>query len=128
MSQLQPVVAADLVIDVIDQLQDSAIGSVNWRQAIYSTIDRLRATSAPDVQRDTAERISIALLQLEWATQRGDAAAQEKAKEVVAAMSDAWRDMTTSTGTTEVVRCAEMTEASEPISSTEAIERILRRQ
>ena len=70
------------------ELTLSPVPPAGWRGVIYSAIDHLKASSAPDEQVNIAERISVALLQLEWAIQRGDDTKQDKAQQQLRILGD----------------------------------------
>jgi len=79
------------VCSVLDSVATSSDRPANWRNAIYVAIDQLRASSASDDKIETAERISINLLKLEWAVQMGDKEKQEKVRMQLSELSEAWR-------------------------------------
>lgn len=74
----------------LDELTSLSGPPAGWRGLIYSVIDHLRNSSAFDEQIDIAERISVTLLQLDWAIQRGDSEKQEKARQQLSTLSDSW--------------------------------------
>jgi hypothetical protein len=111
------------VCNVLDELADSAGRPINWRKPVYEAIDELRAIGAPAEQIDNAERISIALLKLDWAVQKGDSEKQEQVREQLAALGETWRGNGEATPVAE----SEVVEAYDVGPATEAIERIVQR-
>lgn len=111
------------VCHVIDRLADPAIRTINWRKPVYEAIDELRGMSAPADQIDTAQRLSIALLKLEWAVQKGDADKEEQARAQLAALGEAWRGMAEAVP----VEDDDAIDSREVGSVTEALERINQR-
>ena len=79
------------ICSVLDAVTSSSDRPASWRSAIYAAIDHLHASSAPDEEIETAERISVNLLKLEWAIQKGDTQKQETARQQLTKLGDAWR-------------------------------------
>ncbi len=74
--------------NLLVELTMLSVPPVGWRRVIYSAIDHLHASSAPDKQVNVAERISVTLLQLEWAIQRGDDTKRDKARQQLRSLGD----------------------------------------
>ncbi len=116
------------VCNVLDDLGDSTIRGINWRRPVYAAIDELRATAAPVDQLDTIERISIALLKLDWAIQQGNAEKEDQAREQLAELGEAWRSFAELAPAATLATDDHEIEPHEVGSITEALERIAQRQ
>ena len=110
------------VCRVLDELSTPSVTPVGWRGPIYSAIDHLRASSAPAEQVELAERISVTLLQLDWAILKGDAAKQESVREQLSTLNEKWRS------TSSVQAPDEVLELREVESINETLERLNQRQ
>ena len=110
------------VCRVLDELTTPAVTPVGWRGPIYSAIDHLRASSAPAEQVELAERISVTLLQLDWAILKGDGAKQEIVREQLSTLGKKWRS------TSGVETLDEVLELREAETINEALERLNQRQ
>ena len=128
MSLIETNDANDPIGRVIDRLSHSSGIHVDWRKAIYAEIDKLRERSGPKERIDTAERISIALLQLDWAILRGDKEKEDKARKSLASLGNIWRSMSDPTRNLESVSLEEVLEPCEVESITAEIERIIGRR
>lgn len=71
----------DSVSELLDELSNAPATALNWRRTLYPLIEHLRAASAPADQIDFAERLSVTLLKLDWAIQKGDSEKQEGARQ-----------------------------------------------
>lgn len=111
------------VSGILDSLATSGARTINWRKPIYSTIDEMRTRAAPQAQIDAAERISIALLQHEWAIFQQDEDKAEKIRQQVLELGEAWH--------AEIAAAPaamdEVMETHETSSINDALERIIRR-
>jgi hypothetical protein len=96
------------VSSVLDKLTTSLVTPVGWRWEIYSAIDHLRASSAPEEQIDIAERISATLLKLDWAIQRGDGEKQEKARQQLSILGASWHSASAPQSLDEVLELREV--------------------
>lgn len=90
MSMIEAIGRSDGTRNLLTELTMAQVPPAGWRRLIYSAIDHLQASSAPDEQINVAERISVTLLQFEWAIQRGDDAKQDKAQQQLSALCDSW--------------------------------------
>jgi hypothetical protein len=111
------------VCNVLDELADSAGRPINWRRPVYAAIDELRAIDAPAEQIDTAERLSIALLKLDWAIQKSDGERQEELREQLAELGETWRSQSEAAPMAQ----DDVMDAEEVGSVTAALERITQR-
>jgi hypothetical protein len=111
------------ICTVLDELDDAATRPVHWRKPVYEAIDELRAISAPAEQIDTAERIAIALLKLDWAIQGKDSEKQTQVREQLAALAETWRTLDEATPATH----EDVLDTCEVGPVTEALERINQR-
>ena len=71
----------DKVSGLLNELSTAPATTVNWRRTLYPLIEHLRAASAPAEQIEFAERLSVTLLKLDWAIQKGDSEKQEGARQ-----------------------------------------------
>jgi hypothetical protein len=90
MSMIETIGRSGGTASLLAELTMAQVPPAGWRRVIYAAIDQLQASSAPDEQINVAERISVSLLQLEWAVQRGDDAKQDKARQQLSALRDSW--------------------------------------
>lgn len=111
------------ICNVLAELEDSNARTVNWRKPVYEALDELRAIGAPADQVETAERISIALLKLDWAIQKGDSEKQDEVREQLAGLGETWRGMAETTPVAE----EDVLEGYDVGPVTEALERITQR-
>lgn len=111
------------ICNMLDELADNSVRTINWRKPVYAAIDELRAMAAPVEQIGTAERISIALLKLEWAIQKEDGEKEEQVRAQLAGLGEAWRSMVETFPATE----DDMIDEQEVGSVTAALERIAQR-
>ncbi len=88
MSMIETIGRSGGTSSLLAELTMSPVPPAGWRGVIYSEIDHLQASSAPDEQVNVAERISVTLLQLEWAIQRGDDTKQDKARQQLRILGD----------------------------------------
>lgn len=121
MSLIETIDGCSGVSSVLYKLTTSPVAPVGWRGTIYSAIDHLRASSAPEEQIDIAERISATLLKLDWAIQRGDGEKEEKARQQLSILNESWHSASAPQTLNEVLELREI----ETIN--EALERINRR-
>ena len=110
------------VCNVLDELAN-ATHITNWRRPVYEAIDELRAMGAPSDQIETAERISITLLKLDWAIQTRDSEKQEELREQLAELGETWQSM----GESMPATSDDVDYAEEMGSVTAALERITQR-
>ena len=109
--------------NILDELADTAMRNLHWRRPVYAAIDELRAMAAPTEQIELAEKLSIALLKLDWAIQKNDAEKEEHVREQLAGLGEAWRSMAEIVPVTE----DDMIDEREVGSVTAALERIAQR-
>lgn len=114
------------VCSVLNGLADAAAHPANWRKPIYSAIDELHALPATQDQIGIAERISIALLKLDWAILNGDSDKEENARQQLAALGETWRSMADAIQANHSVD--DVLDLLEVNSITEALERINQRK
>ena len=81
--------ARALAYQVLDQVLVGTSVPPGLRGAMFSVVDSLRGTAAPvDVRR--AEKVSVAIQQLEWALQRRDTNATAAVRNELKALAAAW--------------------------------------
>jgi hypothetical protein len=81
-----------LVYEVLDQVLADRTVAAPSRGAIFSAVDQLRQTCAPEPELRRAERISIEMHKLQWARLRGDHAASEAALQELKRLAASWLD------------------------------------
>ncbi len=111
------------VCTMLEELADTSMRTINWRKPVYAAIDELRVVAAPAEQIEVAEKLSIALLKLDWAIQKQDAGKEEHVREQLACLGEAWRAMAEALPATE----DDMIDEQEVGSVTAALERIAQR-
>lgn len=89
----KPIKSYEAVCEVLDQVASEEARPVHWRKPLYAAIDELNEAAAPAEQIKTIEQLTIVLLKLEWARQRGQTDKVEAASEQLARLSADWRSM-----------------------------------
>ena len=93
MSLIEPMNRYGDIIRAVAELTNLSVPPAGWRGVIFPAIDHLRASSAPGEMIEAAERISVALLQLDWAVHRSDVAKQENVRENLSMLCESWRSV-----------------------------------
>lgn len=78
------------ICEVLDEAVEPSLRPLAWRKPLYTAIDEMYETDAPDDMITVAERISIALLKLDWAILRGQTEKAAAARKQLAELSEAW--------------------------------------
>jgi hypothetical protein len=78
------------VYQVIKEASVSGYVTAGLRGRMYHAIDTMKTLKAPDDHISVAERISVTLLGLEWATQKRDAARLAKDWQTLGALAEQW--------------------------------------
>lgn len=118
MSMIEAIGRSDGTNSPLVELTMLPVPPAGWRGVIYSEIDHLQASSAPANKINVAERISVTLLQLEWAVQKGDEAKQDKARQQLSELRESWQSASAPQLQDDVLELREVE------SITEALERL----
>ena len=121
MALIEPMIGDCGISRVLAELNASPVVPLGWRRVMYSAIDHLRASSASDEKIEIAERMSVSLLKLDWAVQKGDRERQDHARQQLSELGDRWHDMSSFQSADDVLELQEV----ETIN--EALERLNRR-
>jgi hypothetical protein len=89
----KPLKSYEAVCQVLDQVVGCEARPVHWRKPLYAAIDELNEAAAPSEQVKVVEQMTIVLLKLDWALQRGDAEKIEAVREQLARLDADWRSM-----------------------------------
>ena len=87
----KPLMSYEAICQVLDDAAEVAGRPLDWRKPLYAAIDELHAAAAPEEQIRIAERISILLLQLDWAILRRDSDKAAAARSELAELGETWR-------------------------------------
>lgn len=87
----KPLMSYEAICQVLDAATEAAGRPLDWRKPLYAAIDELHAAAAPAEQIRIAERISIILLQLDWAILRRDGDKAAAARGELVELGETWR-------------------------------------